>query len=44
MVLEFIELILCAVYTTQVSKFEKHYQMAVKLTVFENLLHQLGDK
>jgi hypothetical protein len=44
MFLEFTELFLCTVFTIQVFKFEKDYQMIVKLTVFENLLHQLGDK
>jgi hypothetical protein len=44
MLLEFIELFLCDFFITQVSKFEKDYQIIVKLTVFEDLLHQLGDK
>jgi hypothetical protein len=44
MLLEFIELFLCAFFTRQVCKFEKNYQIVVKLTVFENFLHQLGDK
>jgi hypothetical protein len=44
MFLEFTELFLCAVFTRQVSKFKKDYQMVVKLTVFEYILHQLGDK
>jgi hypothetical protein len=44
MLLEFTELFLCAFFTRQVSKFEKDYQMVVKLAVFENILHQLGDK
>jgi hypothetical protein len=44
MLLEFIELFLCADFTRQVSKFVKDYQMVVKITVFENFLHQLGDK
>jgi hypothetical protein len=42
--LEFAELFFCAFFTRQVSKFEKDYQMVVKLTVFEDLLHQLRDK
>jgi hypothetical protein len=44
MLLEFTELFLCAFLTRQVSKFEKDYQMIVKLTVFEDLLHQRRDK
>jgi hypothetical protein len=44
MLLEFTKLFLCAVFTRQVSKFEKDYEMVVKLTVFENLVHQLDDK
>ncbi len=44
MLLEFIELFLCAAFTRQISKFEKYYQMVVKLIVFENILHQLGYK
>jgi hypothetical protein len=44
MFLEFNELFLCAFFTRQVSKFEKYYQMVVKFTVFENTVHQLGDK
>jgi hypothetical protein len=44
MFLEFTELFLCAVFTRQISKFEKYNQKVVKLTVFENFLHQLGDK
>jgi hypothetical protein len=44
MLLEFIELFLCAVFTRQVYKFEKDYQMVVKIAVFENLVHQLEDK
>jgi hypothetical protein len=39
MLLEFTELFLYAFFTRQVSKFEKYYQMIVKLAVFENLLH-----
>jgi hypothetical protein len=44
MLLEFTELFLGAFFARQVSKFEKDYQIVVKLTVFEYLLHQLGDK
>jgi hypothetical protein len=44
MLLEFIDLFLDAFFTRQITKFEKDYQMVVKLTVFENILHQLGDK
>jgi hypothetical protein len=44
MLLEFTELFLCAVFTRQVSKFEKYYQIIVKLSVFENILHKLGYK
>jgi hypothetical protein len=44
MLLEFTELFLCAFFTRQVSKFEKDYQMIVKLSVFENILDQLGNK
>jgi hypothetical protein len=44
MLLEFTELFLCAIFTRQVSKFEKDYQMVFKLTLFENFLHQFGDK
>jgi hypothetical protein len=43
MLLEFTELFLCAFFTRQVPKFEKDYQMIVKLTVFEDLLHQFDD-
>jgi hypothetical protein len=44
MLLEFTELFLCGFFTRQVSKFEKDYQIVVKLTIFENILHQLDDK
>jgi hypothetical protein len=44
MLLEFTELFFCAFFTIQISKFEKYYQIVVKFTVFENILHQLGDK
>ncbi len=44
MLLEFTELFLCAVFVRQVFKFEKDYQIVVKLTVFENILHQFGEK
>jgi hypothetical protein len=44
MLLEFTELLLCAFFTRQVSKFEEDYQIVVKLAVFEKILHQLGDK
>ncbi len=44
MLLEFIELFLCAIFTRQIFKFEKDYQIIIKLTAFEYLLHQLGDK
>jgi hypothetical protein len=44
MVWEFTDLFLCVAFTRQVSKFEKDYQIVIKLTVFENILHQIGDK
>jgi hypothetical protein len=44
MLLEFAELSLCAFFARQISKFEKDYQMVVKLTVFKNILHHLSDK
>jgi hypothetical protein len=44
MLLKFTELLLCTVFTKQVSKLEKDYQTVVKLSVFENILHQLGEK
>jgi hypothetical protein len=44
MLLELTELFLCAAFTRQISKFEKDYQMVVKLTIFKNLLHQLDEK
>jgi hypothetical protein len=44
MLLELNELFPCAFFTRQVSKFEKDYQMIVKLTIFDNLLHQLDEK
>jgi hypothetical protein len=44
MLLQFTKLFLCTFFTRKVYKFEKHYQIVVKLTVFENILHQLGDK
>jgi hypothetical protein len=44
MLFEFTELFFCAVFTRQVSEFEKDYQVAAKFTVFQNLLHQLYDK
>jgi hypothetical protein len=44
MFLEFTELLLCAAFTRQVSKFEKDYQMVVKITVCQNILHQFDDE
>jgi hypothetical protein len=44
MLLEFTELFVYAFFTRQVSKSEKYYQIVIKFTVFENILHQLGDK
>jgi hypothetical protein len=44
MLFDYTELFLCAFFTRQTSKLEKYYQIIVKLTVLENLLHQLGDK
>ena len=44
MLLESTELFLCAFLTRQVSKFEKDYQVVVKLAVSENILHKLRDK
>jgi hypothetical protein len=44
MLLEFTELFLCALFARQVFKIEKDYQIIVKLSVFENILDQLGNK